>query len=193
MQDLDGNPLDQARLEGDQDVEAELNLDSPTWVDDHAIFTIARDPNVAVHNVRTIMVTLHKVAARHGFCLNTKKGKTECVITFVVKGIMEAKRALNWQEDHAQLRCGDNGILRLAASTWARSTTDICAGSLNWFDVLRQRARSPSPGSFCATLLPLPVRRQAALACVDGVLFSAAGCGQLLRSVSSVCSVPPSL
>ena len=37
------------------------------WVDDHAIYTIARDLNDAVHNIRTIMVTLEKVAARHGF------------------------------------------------------------------------------------------------------------------------------
>ena len=91
--------------------EDEVDLDGPTWVDDHAIFTVARDPNDIVHNIHTIMVTLEAVAARHGFCLNTKKGKTECVITFAGK-----KRALDWQEDHAQLRFGDEGILRLVDS-----------------------------------------------------------------------------
>ena len=111
MQDLDGNPLEQARAEGGRNQGVELDLDGPTWVDDHAIFTIARDPNDAVHNIRTIMVTLEKDAARHEFCSNTKKGETECVITFAEKGIMEAKRALDWQEDDAQLRYGDNGTL----------------------------------------------------------------------------------
>ena len=59
------------------------------------------------------MVTMEKVAVRYGFCLNTKKGKTECVITFAGKGIMEARRALDWQEDHAILRFGEGGTLRL--------------------------------------------------------------------------------
>ena len=81
MQDLDGNPLDQAGAEDDRDQQTELDLDGTTWVDDHAIFTIARDPNDAVHNVRTIMVTLEKVAARHGMChcFCGKKGMMECV------------------------------------------------------------------------------------------------------------------
>ena len=115
-QDLDGNPLQPVQSEDDQDREGEFDLDGPTWVDDHAVFTIARDPNEAVHNIRAITVTLEKVAARHGFSLNTKKGKTESVITFVGKGIMEARRALDWQEDHAQLQYGDGGILRLVDS-----------------------------------------------------------------------------
>ena len=100
MQNLDGNPLDQAEGPDDQGQEGEVDLDGPTWVDDHAIFTVAQGPNDIVHNIRTIMVTLEAVAARHGFCLNTKKGKTECVITFAGKGIMAAKRALDRQEDH---------------------------------------------------------------------------------------------
>ena len=103
MKNLDGNPLDQAETRDVQNQESEIDLDGPTWVDDHAIFTVARDPNDIVCNIRTIMVTLEAVAARHGFCLNTRKGKTECVITFAGKGIMDAKRALDWQEDHAQL------------------------------------------------------------------------------------------
>ena len=59
------------------------------------------------------MVTMEKVAVRHGFRLNTKKGKTECVITFASKSIMEARRALDWQEEHAILRYGESGTLRL--------------------------------------------------------------------------------
>ena len=77
MQDLDGNPLEQARAVGDQERGVELDLDGTTWVDDHAVFTIAQDPNDAVHDIRTIMVTLEKVAARiflniwcDGYCLN---------------------------------------------------------------------------------------------------------------------------
>ena len=115
MQDLDGNPLEPARSEDDQNRGSDLDLDGTTWVDDHAVFT-TRDHNDAVHNIRAIMVTLEEVAARHVFSLNTKKGKTECVIAFAVKGIMEARRALDWQEDHAQLQYGDGGILRLVDS-----------------------------------------------------------------------------
>ena len=73
MEDLDGNPLEPAWSEDDQDGGVDLDLDGPTRVDFHAVFTIARDPNDAVHNIRAIMVTLEKVAARHGFSLNTKK------------------------------------------------------------------------------------------------------------------------
>ena len=43
MQDLDGNPLQPAWSEDDQDRGGDLDLDGPTWVDDHAVFTIARD------------------------------------------------------------------------------------------------------------------------------------------------------
>ena len=182
MQDLDGNPLDQARGPDDQGQEGEVDLDGPTWVDDPAIFTVARDPNNIVNNIRTIMVALEAVAARHGFCLNTKKGKTECVITFAVKGIMAAKRALDWQEDHAQLRYGDEGILRLVDSYkhlgtlhdqyLCRTPELVCrgktartaVGAISW-RVLRN------------TKLPISVRRQASLACIDGALFSAARWG----------------
>ena len=73
MQDLGGNPLQPARSEDDQDRGGDLDLDGPTWVDDQAVFTIARDPNDVVHNIRAVMVTLEKVAARHGVSLNTKK------------------------------------------------------------------------------------------------------------------------
>ena len=93
MQDLDGNPLERARIEDDQDRGGDLYLDGPTWVDDHAVFTIDRDPNDAVHDIRAIMVTLEKVAARHGFSLSTKKGKTE----LCGEDIMEARRALDWK------------------------------------------------------------------------------------------------
>ena len=98
---------------------SDLDLDGPTRVDDHAVLTITRDPNDVVHNIRAIMVTLEKVAARHGCSLNTKKGKTECVITFAGKGIMAARRALDWQDDHAQLQYGDGGILRQVDSLQA--------------------------------------------------------------------------
>ena len=64
MQDLDGNTLEQAWAEGDQDRGVELDLDGTTWVDDHAVFTIARDPNDAAHNTHTIIVTLRRL--RHG-------------------------------------------------------------------------------------------------------------------------------
>ena len=171
MQDLDGNPLKPARSEDDQDRGGDLDLDGPTWVDDHAVFTTARDPNDVVHNTRAIMVTLEKVAARHGFSLNTKKGKTECVITFAVKGIMEARRALDWQEDHT---------LRLVDSYKHLGT--LHDKHLCRIPELVRRAKAArtviaaiSKRVLRNTLLPLLVRRQAALACVDGVLFSAAG------------------
>ena len=103
---------------------------------------------------------------------------------------MDATLAVDWQEDHAQLRYGDSGILRLVDR---RSTADFCAGSLSCFDVLRQRTVSGAifRRVLRNTLPLLPVKRQAALACVDGVLFSAAGwCGgQLQRSASSVFSM----
>ena len=67
MQDLDGNPLQQAGAGDDQEQRAELDLDGATWVDDHTVFMIARGPNDVVHNIRIIMDILEKVAARHGF------------------------------------------------------------------------------------------------------------------------------
>ena len=159
MQELDGNPQEPARTEDDQD-RGDLDPDRPTWVDDHAVFTVAWDSNGAVHNIRTIMVTLENVAAWHGFSLNTKKGKTECVITFAEKSIVEARRALDWQEDHAQLQCGDNGTLRLVDSYKHLGTLhDKHLRRIP--EVVRRN-----------TLLPLPVWRLGALACVDGVLFS---------------------
>ena len=51
MQDLDGNPLRQVGGEDDQEQRAELDLDGPTWVDDHTIFTIARDRHDVVDNI----------------------------------------------------------------------------------------------------------------------------------------------
>ena len=112
--------------------------------------------NDVVHNMRAIMVTLEKVAARHGFSLNTKKkNKTECVITFAGKGIMEVRRALDWQEDHAQLQNGDGGILRQVDSYKHLGTlmTNICAGSQRWLDVRKRRVQSllPSPSACCVT------------------------------------------
>ena len=180
MKNLDGNPLDQAETRDVQNQESEIDLDGPTWVDDHAIFTVARDPNDIVCNIRTIMVTLEAVAARHGFCLNTRKGKTECVITFAGKGIMDAKRALDWQEDHAQLRYGDEGILRLVDSykhlgtlhdQYLCRTPDFVRRAKTARTVLGAISRRILRN----TKIPISVRRQASLACIDGVLFSAAG------------------
>ena len=180
MQDLDGNPVQPAWSQDDQDRGGDLDLDGPRWVDDHAVYTSARDPNDVVHNIRAIMVTLEKVAARHGFSLNTKKVKTECVVTIAGKGIMEARRALDWQEDHAQLQYGDGGILRLIDRYKHLGTLHdkhLCRMP----EVVR-RAKAArtviaaiSKRVLRNTLLRLPVRRQAALACADGVLFSAAG------------------
>ena len=181
MQDLDGNPLQPARSGDDQDrgCDLDLDLDVPTWDDDHAFFIIAQDPNDAVHNKRAIMVTLEKVAARHGFSLNTKKGKTERVVTVAGKGIVVARRALDWQEDHAQLQNGDGGILRLVDSYENLGT--LHDKHLCRIPEVVPRAKAArtviaaiSKRVLRNTLLPLPVRRQAALACVDGVLFSAA-------------------
>ena len=89
-------------------------------------------------------------------------------------------RALDWQEHHAQLQYGDGGNLRLVDSYKHLGTlmTNICAESQRWFDVRKQRARSlrPSPSACCATRSSLcRSDDRAALACVDGVLFSAAG------------------
>ena len=180
MQDLDGNPLEPARSEDDQDRGGDLDLDGPTWVDDHAVITIARDPNDAVLNIRAIMVTLEKVAARHGFSLNTKKRETERVITFAVKGIMEARSVLDQQEDHAQLQYGDGGILRTVDSSKHMGTLPdkhLCRipKVVRRAKAARTVIAATSKRMLRNTLLPLPVRRHAALACVGGVLFSAAG------------------
>ena len=120
------------------------------------------------------------------------RGKTECLIAFAVKGIM-AKRALDWQEDHAQLRYG--GKWPTATSTWARSTTDICVGSL---DVLRQSARSLAPpprrdlrNKLRAISCSSDDRRLWPVSMVSS--FLPQDRGQFLRSASSVCSMPPSL
>ena len=83
MQDLNGNPLEPAWIGDDEDRGGDLDLGGTTWVDDHAVFAIARDPNDAVHNIRAIMVTLEKVAARHGFSLNTKKKKQDGVCHYL--------------------------------------------------------------------------------------------------------------
>ena len=175
MQDLDENPLEQAGGPDDQGQEGEVDLVGPTWVDDHAIFTVTRDPNV--HNIRTIMVTLEAVAARHGFCLNTEKGKTGlCVITFAGKGIMAAKRALDWQEDHAQLQYGDQGILRLVDSYKHLGTLHdqyVCRSPEL---VRRAKTARTAVGAISRrvlrnTKLSISVRRQASVACIDGALF----------------------
>ena len=65
-----------------------------------------------------------------------REGKTECVITFARKGIMEARR---W----TSRRIMPSFIMvtvafcdkSTATSTWARSMTNICAGSQRWSDV----------------------------------------------------------
>ena len=128
----------------------------------------------------TFVLTLEAVAARHGFCLNTKKGKTECVITFAGKGIMAAKRALDWQEDHAQLRYGDEGILRLVDSYKHLGTLHdqyLCRTPelFRRAKTARTAVGAISRRILRNTKLPISVRRQASLACIDGALFSAAG------------------
>ena len=120
--------------------------------------------------------TLEKVAARHGFCLNTMKGKTERVITFAEKG----RPALDWQEDHAQLQYGDNDTLRLVDSYKHLNTLHdrhLCRipETVRRAKAARTVIAAISKRVLRNTLLPLPVRRQVALACVHGVLFSAAG------------------
>ena len=156
MQDLDGNPLDQAGGPDDQGPEREVDLDGPTWVDDHAIFTVPQDPNDIVHNIRTIMVTLEAVAARHGFCLNTKKGKTECVITSL-RGRASWQPRVSWigkrttpsSDMGTRASCGWS----TATSIWARSTTSTCAEPRSCFVAQKRRVLLwvPSPGGFCET------------------------------------------
>ena len=102
------------------------------------------------------------------------QGKTECVITFAGKGIMEARRALDWQENHAQPQYGDSGILRLVDSYKHLGTLhDKHLCRIPEVVLLAKAARTVIAASkrvLRNTFLPLPVR-QAALACVDGVLF----------------------
>ena len=93
---------------------------------------------------------------------------------------MEARRALDWEEDHAQLHYGDGGTLRLVDS-YKHLGTLHDKHQCRIPEVVR-RAKAArtviaaiSKHVLRNTLLPLPVRRQAALACIDGVLFSAAG------------------
>ena len=93
---------------------------------------------------------------------------------------MEARRALDWQEDHVQLQYGDGGIFRLVDS--CKHVGTLHDKHLCRIPEVVRRAKAGraviaaiSKRVLRNTLLPLPVRRQAALACVDGVLFSAAG------------------
>ena len=161
MQDLDGNPLEQARAEGDQDRGLELDLDGPTW---HCSGPQRCSPQHTHHHGH-----LEKVAARHGLCLNTKKGKTECVVTLAVKGIMEARRALDWQEDHAQLQYRDSGTLRQVDSCKHLGTLHEKHLCRIPEVVRRAKAARTVIGAISKrvlrnTLHPLPVQRQAALA-----------------------------
>ena len=83
---------------------------------------------------------------------------------------MEATRALDWQEDHARHQYGDRGNLGTLHDKHLCSIPEVVRRA----KAARTVIAAISKRVLRNTLLPLPVR-QAALACVDGIPFSAAG------------------
>ena len=157
----------------------EFPIEGPVWVDDLSLLISDDTPDGLIAKVALATRLLTDIAARYGLDTNLQPGKTECVLRLRGAGIRQTLAKLPWADGHPLIALDDSRSIRVVQRYNHLGTifsrTDTLTPELK--DRANQAGAALSHIGRILSNRAIDRRHRICFftACVDGILFSAAG------------------